>query len=224
MFNLTIFPLLSLCSHNLLSNANQKMIRCFPSSFFFFFSFWGGLFFMPCVGWILSYFSPFLCISALALFSALCSQLLFSPLFPFVPLLHIFSFSIISVLCLFISLSFHFAYLCSVSSLVSPCSLSSLFSCSFFSSACVFLWFPFMFIVFWVGLSWSLSLQRTCWNEDKTRHSNRNCLLIITWTHRGSPGLPQRWQTKSQVFAGQYFVFFRSSRLHVGPCRWASNT
>lgn len=90
-----------------------------------------GLFFMPHLGWILSHFSPFLCASALALFSALCSQSLFFPLFPFVPLLHILWCSIISVLCLYFYLSFHFAYLCSVSSLVSPCSLSSFFSLFF---------------------------------------------------------------------------------------------
>lgn len=178
------------------------------------------LFFTPRLGWILSHFSPFLCLSALALFSALCSQLLFSPFFPFVPLLHIFWCSIIFVLCLFFSLSFHFAYLCSVSSLVSPCSLSSLFPCSFFSSVCLFLWFPFIFVVFWVGLSWSLSLQRTCSNEDKTHHSNGNCLLIITWTHCWNPSLPQSLQSSSEVFTGQRGMFW-SSELCIGPrlCR-----
>lgn len=182
-----------------------------------------GLFFMPHLDWILSHFSPFLCASALALFSALCSQSLFFPLFPFVPLLHILWCSIISVLCLYFSLSFHFAYLCSVSSLVSPCSLSSFFPCSFFSSLCLFLWFPFIFVLFWVGLSWSLSLQRTCSNEDKTCHSNRNCLLIITWTHCWSPSLPQSQQTNSQEFPG-HPVFFWASGLHVGPYGWTPST
>lgn len=77
-----------------------------------YFSLFFGLFFMPHLGWILSHFSPFLCVSALALFSALCSQLLFLPLFPFVLLLHIFWCSIISVLCLFSVFSFCLSLFC----------------------------------------------------------------------------------------------------------------
>lgn len=133
-FSLTTSLLLSLFFQDLFFNANQKTISCFLSSLCLFFL----------VLWVVFHASSWL--NSLPFFPLLvyfCSlPFVLSccfPLFPFVPLLHIFWCSIISVLCLFFSLSFHFAYLCSVSSLVSPCSLSSLFPCSSFSSVCLFL-------------------------------------------------------------------------------------
>lgn len=137
-FNLSTFLSLSLCSHDLFFNANQKMISSFLSSLCLFLLVLWAVFHAS--SWLnsLPFFSlpvRFCSCSVLCpLFSATVS-----PPFPFVPLLHILWCSIISVLCLYFSLSFHFAYLCSMSSLVSPCSLSSLFPCSFFSSVCLFL-------------------------------------------------------------------------------------
>lgn len=89
----------------------RRWLAVFSFHCVYFFLFF-GLFFMPHLGWILSHFSPFLCVSALALFSALCSQLLFSPFFLFVPLLLIFWCSIISVLCLFFVFSFCLSLFC----------------------------------------------------------------------------------------------------------------
>lgn len=71
-----------------------------------------GLFFMPQLGWILSHFSPFLCVSALALFSALCSQSLFSPLFPFVLTYFVVLYHLCSLSLLFFVFSFCLSLFC----------------------------------------------------------------------------------------------------------------
>lgn len=55
----------------------RKLLAVFCHNFVYFFLFF-GLFFMPYLGWILSHFSPFLCVSALALY-LLFSGVLFPP-------------------------------------------------------------------------------------------------------------------------------------------------
>lgn len=91
--------------------------------------FFFGLFFTPHLGWILSHFSPFLCVSALALFPALCSQSLFSPVFPFVPLAY---FLLLYHLCSLSFLFFVFSFCLSLFCVLFGVSLFFVFSFSLF--------------------------------------------------------------------------------------------